>query len=122
MKLIMIEKVTSDAIVANTAFYLNVETVSKIVSVGTTCTITFNMDSDTAGTVTFTLDGASTAEKLLNAQKVADYMAGLIQDLTGPASNQKGVYELFTTVALFETYTGIVHTGGSLPLATTAIA
>ena len=117
-----IQKVTTDAIVPNTAFYLNAATVSKVVTAATTCVVTFNMDSDTAGTITFTLDGANTAEKLLNAQKVSDYMAGLIQDLNGPASNQKGVYELFTTVALFETYTGIVHTGGSLPLATTAIA
>ena len=119
MKLLKIEKVTSDAIVANTPMYIDVEDVNDIVVAATTCTVTGPF-----GNVAFTVDGTDAAEKLLNATKIADHIAGLMQDMTGPNSTQKGVVELFRgkSYANFETDTGIVNTGSTGPLVTTAIS
>ena len=119
-----INKVTTDAIVANTPFYINTSVVSQIVIAGTTCTVTFNMDSATEGTVTFTVDGADSAEKLLNATKIGDYFGDIMCQLHGPSSGQRGVFDLIPSIAAFHTATGIVHTGGTAntALVTTAIA
>ena len=119
MKMMKIEKVTSDAVVANTAFTINVESISQIVVAATTCTVTFNKESDTLGTVTFTVDGADAAEKLLNATKIADHIAKV---MAGPGYWKGGVHNLITDYAAFESLTGIVNTGGTGPLVTTAIA
>ena len=119
-----INKVTTDAIVDNTPFYINTSSISKIVTAATTCTVTFNMDSDTAGTVTFTVDGADSAEKLLNATKIGDYFGDIMCQLHGPGNGQRGVFDLIPSIAAFHTATGIVHTGGTAntALVTTAIA
>ncbi len=119
-----INLVTSDVIVANTPFYINTSTISKVVTAATTCTVTFNMDSDTAGTVTFTVDGADSAEKLLNATKIGDYFGDIMCQLHGPNNGQRGVFDLIPSIAAFHTATGIVHTGGTAntALVTTAIA
>jgi hypothetical protein len=123
MHLMKINKVTTDAIVANIPFYVNTSSVSKIVTAAATCVVTFNMDSDTAGTVTFTVDGADAAEKLLNVTKIADYFGDVMCQLHGPGNGQRGVFNLIPSIADFHTATGIVHTGGTAntALITTAI-
>ena len=124
MKLIKINKVTTDAIVINTAFVIDASTVVKIVTAATTSVVTFNVDADTVGTVTFTVDGASAAEKLLNATKIGDYFGDIMCQLHGPGNGQRGVFDLIPSIAAFHTATGIVHTGGTAntALVTTAIA
>ena len=124
MHLIKINKVTTDAIVANIPFYINASVVSQIVTAAATCTVTFNMDSATEGTVVFTVDGANAAEKLLNVTKIADYFGDVMCQLHGPGSGQRGVFDLIPSIADFHAATGIVHTGGTAntALITTAIA
>ena len=124
MKLIKINKVTTDAIVINTAFVIDASTVVKIVTAATTSVVTFNVDADTVGTVTFTVDGADTAEKLLNAQRITDYFGKVMMQLHGPISGQRQVFDWIPSNAEFHTVTGIVHTGGTAntALVTTAIA
>ena len=122
MKLMKINKVTTDAIVPNTAFVIDVSTVVKIVTAATTSVVTFNVDADTVGTVTFTVDGADTAEKLLNAQRITDYFGKVMMQLE--QGLQRGVFDLIPSVADFHAASGIVHTGGTAntALITTAIA
>ena len=124
MKLMNIQKVTTDAIVPNTSFCIDVSTTLKVVTAADTSVLTFNAAGAALATVTFTVDGADTAEKLLNAQKITTYLNTVIAQIMGPNSNQKGVYELIPTIADFHTATGIVHTGGTAntALVTTAIA
>ena len=124
MKLMKINKVTTDAIVANTAFVIDTSTVVKIVTAATTSVVTFNVDADTVGTVTFTVDGADTAEKLLNAQRITDYFGDVLCQLHGPNNGQRGVFDLIPSVADFHAASGIVHTGGTAntALITTGIA
>ena len=124
MKLMKINLVATDTITANTAFTIDASTVVKIVSAATTCVVTFNADADTVGTVTFTVDGADTAEKLLNAQRIADYFGDVLCQLHGPGNGQRGVFDLIPSIADFHSATGIVHTGGTAntALVTTALA
>ena len=124
MKLMNIQKVTTDAIVPNTSFCIDVSTTLKVVTAADTSVLTFNAAGAALATVTFTVDGADTAEKLLNAQKITTYLNTVIAQIMGPNSNQKGVYELIPTIADFHTATGIVHTGGTAntALITTAVA
>jgi len=123
MKLMNIQKVTTDAIVPNTSFCIDVSTTLKVVTAATTSVLTFNAAGAALATVTFTVDGADTAEKLLNAQKITTYLNKVIAQIMGPNGNQKGVYELIPSIAEFHTATGIVHTGGTAntALITTAI-
>ena len=119
-----INKVTTDAFVVTAPFYINTSVVSQVVIEATTCTVTFNADSDTAGTVTFTVDGDDSAETLLNSTKIADYIGDVVCQLHGPGNGQRGVFDLIPSIAAFHTATGIVHTGGTAntALVTTAIA
>ena len=122
MKLMKINLVATDTITANTAFTIDASTVVKIVSAATTCVVTFNADADTVGTVTFTVDGADTAEKLLNAQRIADYFGDVVMQLE--QGLQRGVFDLIPSIADFHSATGIIHTGGTAntALVTTALA
>ena len=122
MKLMKINLVATDTITANTAFTIDASTVVKIVSAATTCVVTFNTDADTVGTVTFTVDGATTAEKLLNAQRIADYFGDVVMQLE--QGLQRGVFDLIPSIADFHSATGIIHTGGTVntALVTTALA
>ena len=124
MHLMKINKVTTDEIVANSPFYINTSSISKIHTTATECVVTFNLDSDTAGTVTFTVDGADSAEKLLNVTKIGDYFGDVMCQLHGPSNGQRGVFDLIPSIADFHAATGIVHTGGTAntALITTAIA
>ena len=120
MKLIKFETVTGDNIVANTGFILNVDVENLEINIGATGTTTTLIVP--AGTVTFTVDGATNAEKLLNTEKIAVYFASKIALLS--SGKAKGIIELFRggTIANFETDTGIVHTGSTNPLVSIALS
>ena len=113
MKLLNIQKVTSDAVVPNTSFCIDVSTTLKVVTAATTSVLTFNAAGAALATVTFTVDGADTAEKLLNAQKITTYLNALIAQLNGPVGNSKKAFELITSIEDFHRITGIVKTGGT---------
>jgi len=124
MKLMRIETVASDAVVANTPIIVDTATVNEVKTTGdgsgaTTCVVT-----GTFGTVTFTVDGANAAEKVLNANKIADFVAAKIAEINGPNSAQRGVIDLFRgkLYANFETDANIANTGGTGPLVTVALA
>jgi hypothetical protein len=122
MKLLKIETVATDAIVANTGFIVNVDVDNLEINIGATGTTTTVVGP--FGTITFTVDGADPAEKLANAGKLGDYFAGLVQEMCGPAGNQKKVYEFFPggSYANLESATGIVNTGSTGPLVTVALS
>ena len=124
MKLVKIEKVTSDAVVANTAFHVDVSKCVEIAVAATTCTMTIaNAAADPI--VTFTVDGTDAAEKLLNATKIADYLATTISDLVTNKTNpnkSSSVFNLITSYADFEAKTGILFTGSTGPLVTTVLS
>ncbi len=108
MKLMKIETVATDAIVANTGFIVNVDVDNLEVNIGasgTTATVVGPF-----GTITFTVDGADAAEKLLNLAKIGDYFAKSVQQLC--SKHGAGVFELIPSIVDFHTATGIVHTGG----------
>jgi len=122
MKLLKFETVGSDAIVADTGFIVNVDVDNLEINIGASGTTTTVVGP--FGTITFTVDGASTAEKLVNCRKLGDYFAAVVQEMCGPAGNQKKVYEFFPggTYANLETAAGIVNTGGTGPLVTLALS
>jgi len=112
-----IQTVTSDVIVPNTSFAIDVSTTLHVVTAATTSVLTFNAAGAALATVTFTVDGANTAEKLLNAQKITTYLNIKIAQLSGEMVNFKygnGPFELIPSIAEFHAVTGIVHTGGTL--------
>lgn len=116
MKLMKIETVGSDAITANSAFYIDVDGFYDIVSTGATCVAT-----GTWGTITFTFDGENNAEKLLNGAKVATYLADKINELQNELPG-KAHHNLIPSIADFHTLTGIVHTGGTANTALISVA
>ena len=118
MQLMKIPVVASSTLVDNKFFYINVEDVFEIegaVSGADTSIIRFSAGaSDSLVTVTF--DGATAAEKVLNAKKFADYFADKCAELNGPNANRKPVnrvFNLIPSLGEFETLTGITKTGGS---------
>ena len=80
MKLLKFETVASDAIVADTGFIVNVDVDNLEINIGASGTTT--TVAGPFGTITFTVDGATTAEKLVNARKIGDYFASLVQGRT----------------------------------------
>ena len=127
MRLMNIQKVTTDAIVPNTSFCIDVSTTLQVVTAAATSVLTFNAAGAALATVTFTVDGADTAEKLLNAQKITTYLNLKIAQLNGGMVNFKhgnAPFELIPSIAEFHAATGIVHTGGTAntALITTALA
>ena len=65
------------------------------------------------GAVTIVMDGADADDKVANANKLADYIAEVMQEITGPTSNQRKPFDLIPTIADIHTATGITKTGGS---------
>ena len=110
--------VASSSLVDNKFFYINVADVFEIegaVSVADQSIIRFT-GGVSDGTVTVTFDGATAAEKVLNAKKFADYFADKCAELNGPNANRKPVnrvFNLIDSLANFETLTGITKTGGT---------
>ena len=114
MKLMRIETVATDAVTANTPIIIDVEGINEITpTAANTCTIV-----GTFGTITFTTDGADDTERLLNCNKICDFVAAKVQEICGPNSAQSCVFDLFRgkSYANFEADTGIVNTGSTGPL------
>ena len=112
MKLMKIETVTSDAIVANTGTIINVDVENLEINIGASATTTTLVGA--FGTMTFTVDGTDAAEKLLNCSKIGVYLAERIAELCGDKAHSKHtIFNLIPTIAEFHTKTGIVHTGGT---------
>ena len=124
MKLLRVETVTSDAVVANTPFIVDTSAVNEIKVTGDGSGATTAVMTGAYGTLTFTVDGANAAEKVLNANKIADFLAAKVAEINGPNSVQRGVVDLFRgkLYANFETDSGIVNTGSTGPLVTIALA
>ena len=118
MKMMKIETVGSDAITADTGFIINVDVDSLEINIGATGTTTTLVGP--FGTVTFTVDGASTAEKLVNCRKVGDYLALSIQQVCSRASSK--VFELIPSIADFHSASGIVKTGSGADDALVTVA
>ena len=114
MKLLRIETVTADAVVANTPIIIDAEGINEITpTAANTLTVVGSF-----GTLTFTTDGEDDTERLSNCNKICDFIAAKVQEICGPNSNQKGIIDLFRgkSYANFETDTGIVNTGDTGPL------
>ena len=99
-------------------FYVNLEDIYEIEgSVTSTpdCVIKFAHPASTAeGTITITFDGADDTEKVNNANKFADFFAGLVAELTdAQAINKHAVHTLIPSLADIHAKTGIVKTGGT---------
>ena len=120
MKLMRIETVASDAVTANTPIIIDVEGINEITpTAANTCKVT-----GTFGVVTFTTDGEDDTERLLNCNKICDFIAAKVQEICGPNSAQRGVVDLFRgkSYANFEADTGIANTGSTGPLVTVALS
>jgi len=124
MKLLRVETVASDAVVANTPLIVDTSLVNEIKVTGDGSGATTAVMVGSYGTLTFTVDGTNAAEKVLNANKIADFLAAKVAEINGPHSTQKGVVDLFRgkLYANFETDTGIVNTGSTGPLVTVALS
>jgi len=122
MKLLKFETVAADAIVANTGFIVNVDVDNLEINIGATATTTTVIGP--FGTITFTVDGADAAEKLLNCEKLGKYFANLVQQMCGPNGNQGAIVDFFPggSYANLEAAAGIVNTGGTGPLVTLALS
>ena len=98
-------------------FYLNVHDIYEIegaVSDADGCLIRFaNPKSTIEGLITIVMDGADADEKVENANKLADYIAEKVQEITGPSSTQKKPFDLIPSLAEIHTASGITKTGGS---------
>ena len=98
-------------------FYINVEDIYEVDGAALdadACTIKFaNAASTVEGVITFVMDGTDADEKVANANKLADYIAEKMQEITGPSSVQKKPFDLIPTLAEIHTATGITKTGGS---------
>jgi|TARA_B100000073_G_C23317408_1_gene405311 hypothetical protein len=110
MKLFKIPGVASDALDGQNMF-VDVTTLQDVDITDDDCIIAGN-----GWTVTFTFDGTNAAEKLLNAQKMADYLVDKMLPYVGDKMNRKefnSVYKLWDgmTIAEIHTETGIVRTG-----------
>ena len=82
------------------------------------CTIKFinhghNSGTAVEGAITIVMDGADADEKVANANKLADYIAEKMQEITGPSSTQKKPFDLIPTLAEIHTASGITKTGGT---------
>ena len=119
MKLMKFPIIAGSAIISPAKnFYINLEDVYEVegaVSDADACIIKFaNAASTVEGAVTITFDGTDAAEKVVNANKFADYFAGLMAELVdGQAINKHAVHTLITSLADIHTKTGITKTGGS---------
>ena len=124
MKLLRVETVASDAVVANTPLIVDTSLVNEIKVTGDGSGATTAVMVGSYGTLTFTVDGTNAAEKVLNANKIADFLAAKVSEINGPNSVQRGVVDLFRgkLYANFETDTGIVNTGSTGPLVTVALS
>tara|TARA_E500000318_G_scaffold84507_3_gene80328 strand:- start:19 stop:420 length:402 start_codon:yes stop_codon:yes gene_type:complete len=122
MKLIKIPVMAGSAILnPRKNFYINTKDIYEVdgaALVADSCVIKFvshGVSDDAAttveGTVTILMDGADTAEKTRNANKLADYIAEVMQQ--SAERSLKKPFDLIPTLADIHAVTKIVKTGGS---------
>ena len=96
-------------------FYINVHDIYEVdgaALVADACTIKFaNAASTEEGIITIVMDGADADEKVANANKLADYIAEKMQEVT--SRMQKKPFDLIPTLAEIHTASGITKTGGA---------
>ena len=110
MKLFKFPGVAADALNGQN-FFVDVTTLQDISVTDDDCII-----GGDGWTVTLTFDGNNAAEKLLNAQKMADYLVPLLLPYVGDKMNRKEfntVTKIWDglTIAEIHAETGIVRTG-----------
>tara|TARA_R110001592_G_scaffold359597_1_gene666440 strand:- start:561 stop:959 length:399 start_codon:yes stop_codon:yes gene_type:complete len=98
MNLIKFPKVTSAAVVVDTAIILDASKLVECTSTGVTCVATFAAGSANS-ILTFTVNGASAAAKLKNATAIQTAVTNACAQLAGPAGNSKGVFDFFPETA-----------------------
>ena len=113
MNLMRFKKVTSDEFVINTEIVLDASRLAESYVTGDTCVQTFDI-GESNSILTWTVDGADAAEKLLNATKIQNEVLKIV----GIAAdhNQKGVLDFFPgteTIDQWGARLGVVHTSGS---------
>ena len=116
MKLIKIPVMAGSAFTSpRKNFYINIEDIYEVDGAGLvadSCVIKFaNAASTVEGTVTILMDGTDTAEKTRNANKLADYIAEVMQQ--SAERSLKKPFDLIPTLADIHAVTKIVKTGGS---------
>jgi hypothetical protein len=96
-------------------FYINVHDIYEVDGAALdadACTIKFaNAASTVEGTITIVMDGVDADEKVANANKLADYIAEKMQEVT--SRMQKKPFDLIPTLAEIHTASGITKTGGA---------
>ena len=96
-------------------FYINAHDIYEVdgaALVADACTIKFaNAASTVEGIITIVMDGADADEKVANANKLADYIAEKMQEVT--SRMQKKPFDLIPTLAEIHTASGITKTGGA---------
>tara|TARA_Y100001938_G_C7795311_1_gene284493 strand:- start:57 stop:431 length:375 start_codon:yes stop_codon:yes gene_type:complete len=121
MDMIKIRKIDSSSDTANTASYVNGERFTAGVVAATTATFDYASAAGAVKDLVFTVTGADTAEKLLNAQRCADYFATVLQQVAGTGALHKGVFDLGNQAAITAA-AGLTFTGASTePLVSVAL-
>ena len=112
MNMIKINKITSSADTANTASYVDGARFTAGVVAATTATFDYASAAAAVKDLVFTVTGADTAEKLLNAQRCADYFALTLQQVAGTGVLHKGVFNLGNQAAITAA-AGLTFTGAT---------
>tara|TARA_R100000697_G_C5303946_1_gene158813 strand:- start:46 stop:414 length:369 start_codon:yes stop_codon:yes gene_type:complete len=119
--MIKINKIDSSADVANTASYVDGARFTAGVVSATAATFDYASAAGGAKDLVFTVTGADSAEKLLNAQRCADYFALILQQVAGTGVLHKGVFDLGNQAAI-TTAAGLTFTGATTePLVSVAL-
>ena len=96
-------------------FYINAHDIYEVDGAALdadACTIKFAHAASTVeGIITIVMDGADADEKVANANKLADYIAEKMQEVT--SRMQKKPFDLIPTLAEIHTASGITKTGGA---------
>jgi len=113
MKLFKFPVVTSDAIVASNYIWVDVSTLTEMTVGATTCVL-----AGSGWTITMNTDGTDAAEKLLNANKLANYFAPILLEYNGDGvhrSESQKVYNVWNalTIADIHAVTGMVRTSAA---------
>tara|TARA_R110000822_G_C14886347_1_gene447185 strand:+ start:106 stop:477 length:372 start_codon:yes stop_codon:yes gene_type:complete len=90
MKMWKIPVITTDDVVADNFIFVDASTLQDV-TVGATTTVF----SGLGWVLTFTFDGTNAAEKLLNANLMANYLTPLLLDYNGNDVNRKEAVKIF---------------------------
>ena len=107
------KKVTTDEFVINTEIVLDASRLAESYVTGATCVQTFDV-GETNSILTWTVDGADAAEKLVNATLIQNEVLKIV----GIAAdhNQKGIIDFFPgseTIDEWGARLGVIYTGGT---------